>query len=88
LLVAGGDELKEAGFDALALFVGDVQAYAQLVGGVLHADLVEGGDSEQLDVPLGQRASGIGERGQKFAEEDAEVLVGRTAGHKFGYGCG
>jgi hypothetical protein len=59
-----------------------------LFGGVLHADVVEAGDSEQLDIPLGQRASGIGERGQKFVEEDAEVLVRRTAGHRFGYGCG
>lgn len=57
-----------------------------MVGGVFHADVVEAGDGEQPDVPLGQRASCCGECGQKFAEEDAEFLVGRAACHRFGHG--
>ncbi|MBW6434513.1 hypothetical protein KZ829_12300 [Actinoplanes hulinensis] len=57
-----------------------------MVGGIFHADVVEAGDGEQLDVPLGQRVSGCGERGQKFVEENAEFLVGRAACHRFGCG--
>jgi hypothetical protein len=61
--------------------VGGVEVHAELVGGVFHADVVEAGNGEQFDVPLGQRLSIDGERGQKFVEEDTEFLVGRAVGH-------
>ncbi|WP_109591732.1 hypothetical protein [Actinoplanes xinjiangensis] len=43
--------------------------------------MVETGDGEQFDVPLGQRPSIGGERGQKFVEEGTDFLIGRAVGH-------
>jgi hypothetical protein len=46
LLVPVGEVLEKASFGALALLVGGVQAHAEVVGGVRHADVVEAGDGE------------------------------------------
>ncbi|GAA4961601.1 hypothetical protein [Actinoplanes utahensis] len=78
--MSSGEMVAQARSRALPPLVGDLNVESEVLRRVLHAEAVDDGQGEQLDVLICKGLPGLGELGDRLVEQGTDVVLGITCG--------